>query len=87
MTQAQAVIALRDAAEAGGDYIIDTDRDRHIGAISGNVRLNKMDRISFTILPVKVTGRRYPRQIVGARVLSVRKDKLPMPPTGPRVRA
>lgn len=72
MNQAQATIALRDAAEAGGDYIIDTDKARLVGIVTGTVRLDQRERISFVLLPYTVSGRRYPRQIVSARVLTLR---------------
>ena len=81
MTQEQAVIALRDAAENGGDHIIDTDRERIVGQVKGSVKLSGSGRITFTVYPVPRSPsiRRYERTIVGAKVLRVEKVKRAQP--------
>lgn len=74
MTQEQATIALRDAAESGGDYVIDTDKDRLYGQVQTPVQL-RASGITFTLaaLPVPPVVRRHRRIVTGARVLRVER--------------
>lgn len=77
MTQEQAVIALRDAADKGGEWVIDTDTERIVGILKRDTRVTLTSRgINFRIC-VKPRTVRYERQIVHARVLAVTKRIAP----------
>lgn len=77
MTQEQAVIALRDAAEDGGTYQIDTDKSRHVGVVSRTQvpRLTSRGTLWFRLHPRDEKG--YTKSIRDERVLAVKKVRGP----------